>query len=398
MRQVVRKGNTLLVDGPASVNLLSGETEILGAKFREGEKIVIRDGKRLPFEVIEKATFHMILGEKASFNEMEGTTIPISWEKAFKEMVAQERPVTVMVIGGIDSGKTSFCVYVANRALRNGWKPGVIDGDLGQSDIGPPATIGFSRVTKPIKDLFEMQAENVLFVGVTTPSLAIKKVVEGLTATKINALQSDLNLLIINTDGWVEGEEAARYKVQLAEKVAPHQVVGIQQTNELTPIMALLMKKMRAIAVESPKVILKRSREKRKTLRELGYKKYLKEARLRAFSLSQIRVEETLRETCRVLSTEQMEEMEKGLLVALQDAEGNFLGIGVLCGVHPRREILQIYTPVDRNVSNICVGQVKLDKEGKETSLSPVFKQSTEIISNQNCGRAELKRNLIRPT
>lgn len=384
MIQVVRKGNTLLVDGPASVNLLSGETEILGAKFREGEKIVIRDGKRLPFEVIEKATFHMILGEKASFNEMEGTTIPISWEKAFKEMVAQERPVTVMVIGGIDSGKTSFCVYVANRALRNGWKPGVIDGDLGQSDIGPPATIGFSRVTKPIKDLFEMQAENVLFVGVTTPSLAIKKVVEGLTATKINALQSDLNLLIINTDGWVEGEEAARYKVQLAEKVAPHQVVGIQQTNELTPIMALLMKKMRAIAVESPKVILKRSREKRKTLRELGYKKYLKEARLRAFSLSQIRVEETLRETCRVLSTEQMEEMEKGLLVALQDAEGNFLGIGVLCGVHPRREILQIYTPVDRNVSNICVGQVKLDNEGKETSLSPFFEQSTEVISNQN--------------
>lgn len=384
MRQVVRKGNTLLVDGPASVNLLSGETEILGAKFREGEKIVIRDGKRLPFEVIEKATFHMILGEKASFNEMEGTTIPISWEKAFKEMVAQERPVTVMVIGGIDSGKTSFCVYVANRALRNGWKPGVIDGDLGQSDIGPPATIGFSRVTKPIKDLFEMQAENVLFVGVTTPSLAIKKVVEGLTATKINALQSDLNLLIINTDGWVEGEEAARYKVQLAEKVAPHQVVGIQQTNELTPIMALLMKKMRAIAVESPKVILKRSREKRKTLRELGYKKYLKEARLRAFSLSQIRVEETLRETCRVLSTEQMEEMEKGLLVALQDAEGNFLGIGVLCGVHPRRGILQIYTPVDRNVSNICVGQVKLDNEGKETSLSPFFEQSTEVISNQN--------------
>jgi polynucleotide 5'-hydroxyl-kinase GRC3/NOL9 len=374
----------LLVDGPASVNLLSGETEILGAKFREGEKIVIRDGKRLPFEVIEKATFHMILGEKASFNEVEGNTIPISWEKAFKEMASQERPVIVMVIGGVDSGKTSFCVYVANRALRNGWKPGVIDGDLGQSDIGPPSTIGFSRVTKPIKDLFEMEAENVLFMGVTTPSLAIKKVVEGLKATKINALQSDLNLLIINTDGWVEGEEAAKYKVQLAEKVAPHQVVGIQQTNELTPIMAVLKKKVRAIAVESPKVILKRSREKRKTLRELSYKKYLKEARLRAFSLNQIRVEETLRETCRVLSTEQMEEMEEGLLVALQDAEGTFLGIGVLCGVHPRRSILQIYTPVDRNVSNVCVGQVKLDKEGKEIGLSPVFGQSTRIISNQN--------------
>ncbi len=379
MIHVVEKGKTLLVDGPASVELLSGETEILGARLREGERIVIRDGKRLPFEVLERATFRMMLSEKASFKEVDGTTIPISWENAFKDMASQERPVTAMVMGRVDSGKTSFCVYVANRALRNGWKPGVIDGDLGQSDIGPPSTIGFSSVTKPIKDLFEMEAENVLFVGVTTPSLAIKKVVQGLTATKVDALQKDLDLLIINTDGWVEGEEALRYKVQSAEEVAPNQVIGIQQTDELKPILALLKKKMRVIAVESPKVIRKRSREKRKTLRELGYKKYLKEARVRAFSLNQIRVRETLRETASILSPEQMEGMQEGLLVALQDAEGSFLGIGVLCGVYPRRGIMQIYTPVDRNVFNVCVGQVKLDEEGKETGPSQFLGDPPEL-------------------
>jgi len=373
MRHTVEKGKTLLLDGPASVNLLSGETEIFGAKFREGERVVIRDGKRLPFEVNKKAAFDLRLGEKASFEEVDGTTIPISWENAFKEVVSQERPVTVMVMGGVDSGKTSFCVYLANRALRDEWKPAVIDGDLGQSDIGPPSTIGFSRVTKPMKDLFEMEAENACFVGVTSPSPAVNKVVEGLTAIKSRVLQADVDFLIVNTDGWVEGEEAVGYKVQLAERVAPDLVVGIQQTSELTPILTLLKEKGRVIAIESPQVIRKRSREKRKTLRELGYKKYLREAKVRLFSLNLIRVEDALSETGGGLATEQMEGMEEGLLVALQDVEGSFLGIGVLCGVDSRRGAMRIYTSVSENVSTVCVGQVKLDRGGREIGLSPVF-------------------------
>jgi polynucleotide 5'-hydroxyl-kinase GRC3/NOL9 len=375
MRRTVEKGKTLLVDGPASVSLLSGETEILGAKFREGERVVIRDGKRLPFEVSKKAAFDLRLGENASYKEVDGTTIPISWEKAFKEAVSHERPVTVMVMGGVDSGKTSFCVYLANRALRDGWKPAVIDGDLGQSDIGPPSTVGFSRVTKPLKDLFEMEAENACFVGVTSPSLAVNKVVEGLTAVKSRVLQTDVNFLIVNTDGWVEGEEAVGYKVALAERVAPDVVVGIEQTNELMPILTLLKEKRRVIAIESPQVIRKRNREKRKTLRELGYKKYLKEAKMRLFHSNQIRVEDALSETGGRLATEQMEGMEEGLLVALQDAEENFLGIGVLCGIDSKRGAIRIYTPVGKNVSTVCVGQVELDREGREIGLSPVFAQ-----------------------
>ncbi len=229
-----------------------------------------------------------------------------------------------------------------------------------------------------MRDLFEMEAENACFVGVTSPSLAVNKVVEGLTAIKSKVLQRDVNFLIVNTDGWIESQEAVGYKVQLAEKVAPDVLVGIQQKNELTLILTLLKEKRRVIAIESPQVIRKRNREKRKTLRELGYKKYLKEAKVRLFSLNQIRVEDALSETGGGLATEQMEGMEEGLLVALQDAEGSFLGIGVLRGVDPRREIVRIYTPVGVNVSTVCVGQVKLDKEGREIGPSPVFAQPSQ--------------------
>jgi hypothetical protein len=59
MKHIVKTRKTLLVDGPASVGLLSGQTSILGAPFRIGEKMIIRDGKRVPFGVRKSASFDM---------------------------------------------------------------------------------------------------------------------------------------------------------------------------------------------------------------------------------------------------------------------------------------------------------------------------------------------------
>jgi len=362
MKRLVEKDKTLLVDGPASVTFLSGEVEVLGGSLAKEEKMVIRDGKRLPFEVNEKAIFELKLGENASVEEAEGTTIPSSWENASKEIAAHGKPVTVMVMGGVDSGKTSFCAYLANRALKENWKAAVIDGDLGQSDIGPSSTVGFSHVTKPIKDLFEMEVESACFIGVTTPSLAVSKVIEELETLKNRVLETDVEFLIVNTDGWVEGEDAVKYKVQLAEKATPDIVVAIQQTDELTPILTVL-KKMKTIAIDSPLAIRKRKQEKRKILRELSYKKYLKNAKVQLFHLTQVKIKDVFSESWDNLTKEYIHE---DLLVALQDAQLNFLGIGIFYGIDFERGLVKVYTPVSENVSTILVGKVKLDKKGRE--------------------------------
>ncbi|MFB0523732.1 MAG: Clp1/GlmU family protein [Candidatus Bathyarchaeia archaeon] len=423
MKRKVEKGRTLLVDGPASVSHISGEIEVLGAELRKGEKLVIREGKRVPFMVRKKATIDLALGGDASFEEVEGSTVPSSWDNALKEMKTCSRPLTVVVMGEIDSGKTSFCTYLLNRALGMDWKAAIIDADLGQSDVGPPATIGFSRVTTPIKDLFEIEAEKAYFVGLTSPSQVVYLVTEGLVELKNAAEGEDMDFLVINTDGWISGDEATSYKVGLTEKVAPDVVVGIQEKDELAPILAAL-KETKALAVDSPPAIKKRSREKRKVLRELGYKKYLKKAKVQSFPLNWVRVERVLLGAGIPPSAEQRERIkemlgtipvyceetpttlfivlrknawideerirtfeesfgkwvrvirdgeEEGLLVGLQDDKGTFLGIGVLVGVDYRKRVMNIYTPVSEKVSTICVGQIKLDKSGREIGMSQVL-------------------------
>ena len=237
MKRVVDTMRTLLVDGPASVTLVSGDLCVLGAPLNVEETIVVRQGKRLPLWTETGATFEIMLGEGASVNEFEESAVPSSWSDAANELLSLEKPVAVLVLGGVDSGKTSFCTFLVNEAVKNGLRTGVIDADLGQSDVGPPSTVGFNFVTKPVKDLFEIDAKDVVFVGSTSPSGTITAIMDGLTYLKQESLEAGADFVVINTDGWIENDEATEYKVQLIEHVAPSVVVGIQQENKLEQII-----------------------------------------------------------------------------------------------------------------------------------------------------------------
>ena len=424
MKHVVDEGKTLLVDGPASLSLISGNVTVLGAPLHINEKIVVREGKRLPLWVKKRGTLEWLLGEGASVNEVDTGTVPHSWVDATKEILSLNKPSTVMVVGGIDSGKTSFCTFLVNAAVMNKCKTCVVDADFGQSDVGPPSTVGFTFVTEPVKDLFDIDAKDAVFVGCTSPSGALNKLVEGLPQLKTRLTEDGVDLLVINTDGWVEGKEASAYKVRLAEKVAPTAVVGMQREKELTPILDAL-DGVKVFAVDSPQLIQLRSREKRKLLRELSYKKYMKGAKLKSFSLGWTKTEDSLfgvgvplsrrrlgtladllgnipiysEETVAAIfavlkSSQYMSEEdvnaaenyfrkkvkvirkgdEEGLLVGMKDEENSFLGIGILLGVDYKRKLLKVYTPVNEKVSTLCFGQVKLDKNCREIGLSTVYR------------------------
>lgn len=263
MKRVIDERKTLLVDGPASVNLLSGEISVLGAPLKIEENLIVREGKRLPLWVKKRATVELRLGEGSSVNEVNAGTVLSSWDKAVKELLSLEKPVTVMVMGGVDSGKTSFCTYLVNAAVKEKLRTAVIDSDLGQSDVGPPSTVGYNFVTEPVKDLFEIDAKDAVFVGSASPSGAISKVIDGLDYLKARVIEAGVDFLVINTDGWVEGDEASSYKVRLAETVGASVVVGIQQENELNPILDVLYN-IKAVVIDSPRLIQPRSRENRK--------------------------------------------------------------------------------------------------------------------------------------
>jgi polynucleotide 5'-hydroxyl-kinase GRC3/NOL9 len=138
LQQTVEANRTLLVDGPASAKLVSGKAEIFGYPIKTSQRIVVREGKRLPFFAQENSAFDVSLGPNASVSETVGSTIPTSWRKPVEAVLAlQKHPAVVLVLGMADCGKSSFCTHLLNSLIDGKSKVAVLDGDIGQSDIGP---------------------------------------------------------------------------------------------------------------------------------------------------------------------------------------------------------------------------------------------------------------------
>ncbi len=419
MDRAVDKGRTLLVDGPASVTVKSGKVEVFGLIVNVACNVLIREGKRLPFEVSETASFEISAGESASVEEVDGSTIPESWVKSVQELLdVQTKPATALVLGSSDTGKSSFCTYMVNRLLVEKRRVTILDGDLGQSDVGPPSTIAYAPVLKPITDLFSLHAKNAFFIGETSPSNVTEKTVQALSLLKKEALAGEPDFLVINTDGWIEGESAVGYKLNLAKDLGPHVIFFVQQKDELSPLLTA-EHDARKVIVESPPTIRQRDKERRKGLRELGYKKYLRNSKVQSLSLSWVKVEgnesfilnkshmnaRNANKICdflgmkplqmaefsgrlaviigrrRWISSEKIEKVEKftkkkvtitrkgdeeGLLAAMYNYKRKFLGIGVVQEIDYVRRTVKVCTPVSDEVALLVLGKVKLDKNMKE--------------------------------
>jgi polynucleotide 5'-hydroxyl-kinase GRC3/NOL9 len=359
LQQTVESNKTLLVDGPASVRLVSGKVEVFGYQIKASSRVVVREGKRLPFFVLEKAVFDVSLGANASIEETVGSTIPSSWNKPVEAVLGvPKRPVVVLVVGTIDSGKSSVCTYLVNKLVKGKCRVAVLDGDLGQSDIGSSGTVCYALTSKPVTELYDLRFGNAFFVGDTSPIKAIAKTLEGYVAMKAEVLARQVDFVVVNTDGWVTGDIAVGYKTQLIRALEPDFIVGVQVGDELAPLIANL-EKTPMIVVEPSSSLNQRSTEKRKSLREMTYTRYLKNAKLQCYPMSQITIEPRN-------ALPKFQESEKGLLVGLYGSESKFLGIGVLREINQVRKVLKVQTAVSAKPSRLVIGKVLLNKKLQE--------------------------------
>jgi len=121
----------------------------------------------------------------------------------------------VMIVGNVDSGKSTLARTLLNYATRMGWKPTFVDLDVGQNSITIPGCIAAVPMDLPIgvEDTsgFQSKPPLVYFFGYTAPNKNVelyKKLLTNLSVVldKRNekiavAKQSGC---IINTGGWIE--------------------------------------------------------------------------------------------------------------------------------------------------------------------------------------------------
>jgi len=144
-----------------------------------------------------------------------------------------------IVIGGSDSGKTTFVTSLANFLYRKGYRVAVVDSDVGQSDIGPPGTIGMGILSREVGSMSEIEPSSIYFVGSFSPERNLMPCIIGTKLLVEKAISLEADKVLIDTTGLVLGGIGRTLKYHKIMLVRPDHIVAIRRRQELDPILDL---------------------------------------------------------------------------------------------------------------------------------------------------------------
>jgi len=187
------------------------------------KEVDVRAGKVLPFEPRVVSSAKVRLGRGANYRVVKDGKLGVSIWKGLARMVITYRPNCMMLVGAIDTGKSTLATYLSNIAIANGLKVSIIDGDVGQGDLAPPSCIGAVKVEEPFSDLRSVNAEYYSFIGATSPIGVEKLIIRSIKDIQ-DKLSARSDICIVNTDGYMD-EHGVDYKIELVKELKPDLIV-----------------------------------------------------------------------------------------------------------------------------------------------------------------------------
>lgn len=161
-----------------------------------------------------------------------------AWDSTIQAIV--ENPGVTMLIGGVDTGKTTFARLLVNAGVEAGIPTAIIDADAGQSEVGPPAAISMAMVEHPVELLKELRPRRMYFIGSTTPAGHLLPVVIGIKRMTDEAIARGAQLIVVDTPGLVGGLIGRRLNLYESDLLAPKHIVGIEKKRDLDAILSVL--------------------------------------------------------------------------------------------------------------------------------------------------------------
>ncbi len=333
----------------------------MGARIQSDDWTMIEGSRQEPIYAADDTLLEIRRGAGSSWSVVGESTVPVAWKEA-AQVLQRQRGVCV-IVGEVDSGKSSLCTFLANKCLEDTGKVGVVDADVGQADIGPPTTISSSVVQAPIIGLHKAAAEISFFIGDTSPSFVPDKVVTLATRLK-KRMTSSADTVLVNTDGWLTEFNALRHKQLLLEEIQPDLVIGLSRSDQaIDPLLDRA--KFASLRLPSSPFARIRSKEERKKAREAGYRRFLQgshklgisqETRLRMFD----QLEQTVFPENRRL---------RGLVAGLLNQNEELLSIARISQVGNGRVIVETKTienPTILEIGNIALSS-RYDEVGYGT-------------------------------
>ena len=269
-------------------------------------------------------------------------------------------PGVVLLLGEIDTGKTTFGIELVRRATAAGIPAALVDADIGQSLVGPPTTAGLKLCAGKQEFTRETlrEADALSFVGSISPRGHMLGLVTGVAKLTIAARRAGCRLIVVDTTGFVSGIAGQSLKFFKMTSIEPDSIVAFERGGELELIVGIAQRFTPAqiIEVDVGSEVVSRSVDERASFREEQFGAYF------ASGASRWRVKPT------VFMPTLPPEFDLGLLdslvVGMEDGKGICVGIGVL-EYDETEDILRMVSPITEGVRGLRLGSIKIDTAGR---------------------------------
>lgn len=380
---IIESGETIKyywLKGPMSLIIEKGSVEINGAFFQSGEHIVIHSSRSYTAKVFPGTKLTATLGNESVFTEAspEEAIVYEEWTKKADTLTesCSGNQCTILLLGDVDSGKTSFATMISNTYVRKGRIPYLIDADPGQNTIGLPGFL--SSVKFKLKSIWPKDVgwDKLYFLGKLSPAGVEKEVIAGILKLAKSAHNS---LIVIDTDGWVFGPAGEAYKYKIVNSLMPDYTVIIGDIGE--KLKRLVVGESEVISLRPPPRRAMRSREERRLLKSDKMIKLLEKGNARSFGLCDTpiiaegkiinysiclgknakRIQERSDEL-KVSIEESISSISNGKICALMGPDGWVKGAGVVIGIKGSDELL-VKTDYGGEVKAIQIGYIRLNDD-----------------------------------
>ena len=247
----------------------------------------------------------------------------------------------IMVLGGVDTGKSTFCRAALAAMTNDGHRAALIDADVGQKIVGPPAAVTVADGAAP-----EVLA-GLAFVGTTNPLQGFSRLIEGVRDLRLSFEDC---ILVTNTSGLVSagGKALKRAKIGTFQ---PDLLVAIGNDQKLDRILAGYSG--RCVRLARSPLAQRKSRGDRRLARQEAFRRYFEGAVVQRISS----------EGLEALAHEGRPPPQR-LLVGLVDDRDRDLALGLLLRVEGRSA--SVLAPAAPQATQLTPGQLVLDGDFRD--------------------------------
>jgi polynucleotide 5'-hydroxyl-kinase GRC3/NOL9 len=265
---------------------------------------------------------------------------------ALLDVLAEEKGMAIL-LGGTDTVKTTLANFLILNLCRRGSKVALVDADIGQSSLSPPATIGLAVFKSDPDWEVVLSPPEIFFVGSTTPEGHFPLCLKGIKRMVDKAISYATDLILVDTTGFVSGEAGRELKRKKIDLISPRFILALQKSDELEAILELYKENPLFEIYRLPlsEKVRARSMEERRINRANKFRDYFRDSVIQELAIEEVQIEEVLDPSGSPIPLDWALRIN-GILIGLKDGNDETLALALTRNYVEVKKVVRVSTPL----------------------------------------------------